>query len=86
MINSLKFFLFLSRRYAKAEKLANNCASTLSNYGEMICRRRFDDVKLENYEIKVHEFDEIHKCNVRHHNGGQTYEVIIPNKADEYGS
>jgi len=86
MILSLKYLSFLSRRYAKAEDLVKKRKSTLSHYGEMICISRFEDVKLENYDIEVHEFEEVHECNVRHRKGGLTHEVIIPKEADQHGS
>ena len=67
-------------------KLATNRTSTLSNYGELICRSRFDAVQVENYDIQVHEFDDVHECSVRHRKGGPAHQVIIPTAPDEYGS
>lgn len=75
-----------SSRYSKAVKLASERSSVLTPYGESICRRRFDSVKLENYEIEVNEYDDVHECNVRHSTGGVVHEVIIPRAPDEHGS
>ena len=78
--------LFFSNRYAKAKKGAWERKGILTPYGEGICRTRFDDVHLENYEVQVHEFEDVHECNVRHIVGGLPHEVIIPKNPDEYGS
>ena len=67
-------------------KFASKRKSILSNYGECICRSRFDAVQVENYDIQVHAFDDVHECNVRHRKGGPVHECIIPTAPDEYGS
>ena len=35
-------------------------------------------MQLENYEVEVNEFEEVHECNVHHRVQGLVHEVIIP--------
>jgi hypothetical protein len=54
-------FCLSSNRYHKAQKLAWERKATLSHYGENICRTRFDDVKLDDYDIEVIKFEDVHE-------------------------
>ena len=75
-----------SNRFKKGKKLAWERTATLSHYGEQICRTKFDDVKLDDYDVEVSAFEDVHECMVRNRAGGPVHEVIIPTTPDEYGS
>ena len=43
-------------------------------------------IQLENYEIEVQDYEDVHECNVHHQAGGPAHEVIIPLIPDANGS
>ena len=43
-------------------------------------------MSLENYEVVVHEYNDVHECNVRHRAGGPVHQVVIPKQPDMHGS
>jgi len=75
-----------SNRFSKSKTLAWERKATLTPYGELICRERFEAVEIESYEINVTEYDDVHECNVRHKAGGPMHGCTIPKEPDEHGS
>lgn len=43
-------------------------------------------MNLNDFEVEVHKYEDVHEASVRNRKGGKTQEVIIPNKPDVYGS
>jgi hypothetical protein len=70
----------------KAVKLASDRRAILTPYGETICRQHFEAVQVENYEVEISNYDDVHECNVRHCAGGVAHEVLISGAPDEHGS
>lgn len=72
--------------HSKAVKLASDRRAILTPYGETICHQRFEAVQVENYQVEISDYDDVHECNVHHHSGGAAHKVLIPGAPDEHGS
>ena len=53
---------------------------------ERLCRKIFDGVQLDDYEIEIQANDGFHECNVRNRGGGLSHTVKILMRASARGS